>query len=68
MAGTVFLAFHTLEIVLCRGILRNIQREDPGYLKFRQRAKDVVRSVVMLLAKLQVNRLRAFWWSRKWSV
>ncbi|KAH8810654.1 fungal-specific transcription factor domain-containing protein [Xylogone sp. PMI_703] len=61
--GTIFLAFYTLEIVLCRGVLRNINREDPGYPPFRSRARDVVRKVVMLLAQLQVNRLRAFWWS-----
>ncbi|RFU26998.1 hypothetical protein B7463_g9353, partial [Scytalidium lignicola] len=61
--GTIFLAFHTLEIVLCRGVLRNVNRENPGYSAFRWRARDVVKNVVMLLAKLKVNRLRAFWWS-----
>jgi hypothetical protein len=62
--GTVFLAFYTLEVILCRAVLRNVDRNDSDYPSFRLRAKQVVNNVVELLERLQVNRLRAFWWSR----
>jgi hypothetical protein len=62
--GTVFLAFYTLEVILCRAVLRHVDRNDDRYPSFRLRAKHVVNNVVMMLEMLQVNRLRAFWWSR----
>jgi hypothetical protein len=62
--GTVFLAFYTLEVVLCRAVLRNVDRNDSQYPSFRLRARQVVNNVVNLLERLQVNRLRAFWWNR----
>lgn len=65
--GTVFLAFYTMEIILCRAALRNVDPEHPQYPTLRWRARGVAKNVVLLLEKMQVSRLRAFWWSRKYS-
>lgn len=61
--GTSFLAFYTVEVVLIRAILRCLSPSDPQYPTMRLYAKEVVTCVTALLEKLQVGRLRAFWWS-----
>lgn len=61
--GTVFLACYTLEIVLYRAMLRCLPTNDPSYMTIRSHAKATITHIVSFLEKLQVNRLRAFWWS-----
>lgn len=62
--GTVWLAYYTVEIVLFRALLRCLPLVDPHYAAVREQAKNTLGRVVGFLEKLQVNRLRAFWWSR----
>ncbi|CAK4008924.1 transcriptional regulatory [Lecanosticta acicola] len=61
--GTLFLAYYTVEIVLCRALLRCLPPTDPNCLQLRERARQLVMSISKLLENLQVTRLRAFWWS-----
>lgn len=61
--GTVFLAYYTLEIVLYRAMLRCLPMNDPSYMTIRSHAKATIMHIISFLQKLQVNRLRAFWWS-----
>lgn len=42
--------------------------ESPGYGGVRERAKTSSMNVVEFLEKLNVSRLRAFWWSRLFSL
>lgn len=63
--GTAFLAFYTVEIVLYRAMLRCLPMNDPSYMNARSHAKSTVIQIISFLEKLQVNRLRAFWWSRE---
>lgn len=62
-SGSVILAYHTVEIVLLRAVLRALPIEHIGYSSLREQARDVLLSVVDFLEKLNVSRLRAFWWS-----
>lgn len=63
-SGSVILAFYTVEIVLYRAMLRCLPMNHPGYPEIRQHAKTTLLNVVSFLEKLNVSRLRAFWWSR----
>lgn len=66
--GTVILAFHAVEMALCRAALRSLFPRNPIYCcAVRLYAKSAVESVVSLLARLQLNQLRAYWWTRKFS-
>jgi hypothetical protein len=65
-SGTVILAFYTVEVVLYRAILRCLPMAHPGYSIIRQHAKTTLLNIVSFLEKLNVSRLRAFWWSRKY--
>ena len=65
-SGTVILAFYTVEIVLYRAMLRCLPMAHPGYLTIRQHAKTTLLNIVSFLEKLNMSRLRAFWWSRKY--
>jgi hypothetical protein len=65
-SGTVILAFYTVEIVLYRALLRRLPMSS-GYAAVRGHAKVTLGNVVVFLEKLNVQRLRAFWWSRKSS-
>lgn len=56
--GSLQLAYYTVEITLCRAILRT-----PAGVEFRQRSASLVSSVIDWLKNLQVNRVSAFWWS-----
>lgn len=58
--GSLQLAYYTVEITLCRAILRT-----PAGVEFRQRSASLVSSVIDWLKNLQVNRVSAFWWSGK---
>lgn len=66
-SGSTILAYHTVEIVVLRAVLRSLPMEDKGYQTVRNQAKAVLMDVVHFLEKLNVSRLRAFWWSRKFS-
>ena len=66
-SGTVILAFHTVEIVLYRAMLRCLPMSHPGYPTIRQLAKTTLLNIISFLEKLNVSRLRAFWWSRTYT-
>lgn len=55
--GNLQLAYYTVEITLCRAILRTAAGS-----QFRQRSGTLVRDVTVWLKNLQVNRLSGFWW------
>lgn len=61
--GTLFLAYHTVELVLYRALLRSMAPPNYIVVQLRARAKQVVTAISKLLENLQVTRLRAFWWS-----
>jgi hypothetical protein len=61
---SVVLAFYACEIVLYRAVLRCLPMGSPGYGNVRERVKASVLNVVGLLEKLNVSRVRAFWWNR----
>lgn len=67
-SGTVILAFYTVEIVLYRAMLRCLPMNHPGYPTIRQHAKTTLLNIVSFLEKLNVSRLRAFWWSRTYPI
>ncbi|OKL60204.1 hypothetical protein UA08_04606 [Talaromyces atroroseus] len=56
--GTLQLGYYTLEIALCRAVLRD-KYDHP----IRERGEKVVLLVIELLRTLQISRLRAFWWA-----
>lgn len=62
-SGSVILAYHTVEIVLLRAVLRCLPMAHMGYGRLREQAKTTLLNVVDFLEKLNVSRLRAFWWS-----
>ncbi|CAK7231556.1 hypothetical protein SEUCBS140593_007965 [Sporothrix eucalyptigena] len=62
-SGFVRLAYHAVEIALCRATLRNLDASFPYYISVRQYAKEAVEAVVTLLRTLQINQLRAYWWN-----
>ncbi|KAK5268802.1 hypothetical protein LTR96_005586 [Exophiala xenobiotica] len=62
--GTIFLAYHTVQITLYRALLRYIGPEDINYYILRNSATGVLRDITSLLQKLTVRRLRAFWWGQ----
>lgn len=64
-SGSVILAYHTVEIVLLRAVLRCLPMAHMGYGRLREQAKTTLLNVVDFLEKLNVSRLRAFWWSRE---
>jgi len=64
-SGTVILSFYTVEVVLYRAVLRCLPMEERGYTHVRGLAKKTLLNVLGFLEKLNVSRLRAFWWSRK---
>ena len=66
-SGSLILAFHTIEIVLYRAILRVLPIGCPGFLGVRERARVVICRVLGFVENLGTERLRAFWWSRKFS-
>ncbi|KAM3420876.1 hypothetical protein BST61_g4113 [Cercospora zeina] len=61
--GTLELAFHTVEVVLYRALLRYISPTESLYEQVRIRSRQSVTAISKLLENLQVTRLRAFWWS-----
>ncbi|RDW91051.1 hypothetical protein BP5796_02216 [Coleophoma crateriformis] len=61
--GTVELAFYTVEIVLCRAVLRKVDEKHDIYNEVRTYAKSALSNIATLLQQLQINRLRAFWWN-----
>jgi hypothetical protein len=63
-SGSVVLAFHTCEIVLFRAVLRCLPMGSPGYDGVREQSKASLMHIVEFVEKLNVSRLRAFWWSR----
>ena len=63
LTGTLFLAYHTCELVLYRALLRTMSPPNLLSQPLRAKAKAVVASISKLLRNLQVTRLRAFWWS-----
>ena len=63
-SGSVILAFYTVEIVLYRAMMRCLPMNNPGYPTIRGHAKATLLNVVSFLEKLNVSRLRSFWWSR----
>lgn len=63
-SGSMILAFHTCEIVLYRATLRCLPMGTAGYDGVREQGKGSLLNVVTFLEKLNVSRLRAFWWSR----
>ena len=65
--GNVFVAYHIAEMVLYRAALRNITADNVQYTSIRPYAKDALRSLIILLEKLGVKQIRAFWISRKTS-
>jgi hypothetical protein len=67
-SGSVVLAFYTCGIVLYRAVLRYLPMGSPGYGDVREQAKTSLMNVVEFLEKLNVNMLRAFWWSRMFSL
>ncbi|CAK7232375.1 hypothetical protein SBRCBS47491_008248 [Sporothrix bragantina] len=62
-SGFVRLAYHAVEIALCRAALRNLDASFPYYTSVRLYAQEAVESVVTLLRTLQINQLRAYWWN-----
>ncbi|KAK6396591.1 hypothetical protein LTR65_008489 [Meristemomyces frigidus] len=62
LIGTLFLSYHTVELVLYRALLRSMAPPACISIQFRTRAKHAVHSISQLLENLQVTRLRAFWW------
>lgn len=62
-SGSVVLAFHTCEIVLFRAVLRCLPMGSPGYDGVREQSKASLMHIVEFVEKLNVSRLRAFWWS-----
>lgn len=58
--GTLQLAYYTVQIALCRAILR-----DRNSHIIRERGEMMVMNVLELLRTIQVYRLRAFWWASK---
>lgn len=62
--GTIFLAYHIVQMVLYRAMLRHLDPTDVRYHLFRNNVKPVVDNVISLLQGLTVRRLRAFWWNR----
>ncbi|KUJ15379.1 uncharacterized protein LY89DRAFT_670856 [Mollisia scopiformis] len=62
-SGSVVLAYYTAEIVLYRAVLRALPMSEEGYEAVRARARDTLGRVVGFVEKLNVSRLRAFWWS-----
>ncbi|RDW62535.1 hypothetical protein BP5796_10837 [Coleophoma crateriformis] len=62
--GTIFLAYHTVEISLYRAVLRSLESVTAEYLVVRSLARDVLKKVTLLLQNLTVGRLRSFWWSQ----
>ncbi|KAN0090423.1 Fungal specific transcription factor domain containing protein [Hyaloscypha variabilis] len=62
-SGSVVLAYHTCEIVLYRAVLRCLPMGTPGYDDVREHAKASLLQIVGFVEKLNVSRLRAFWWS-----
>lgn len=65
-SGSVILAYHTVEIILLRAVLRCLPMGHIGYGRVREQAKTALMNVVDFLEKLNVSRLRAFWWSREY--
>jgi hypothetical protein len=65
--GSVVLAYHTVEIVLLRAVSRCLPMGHMGYSRVREQSKATLINVVEFLEKLNVSRLRAFWWSRELS-
>lgn len=63
-SGSAILAFHTVQIVLYKAMLRSLPLNHPGYAVLRSQARTTLLDVVSFLEKLNVSRLRAFWWSR----
>ncbi|KAI1342307.1 fungal-specific transcription factor domain-containing protein [Xylariaceae sp. FL0016] len=59
--GTVELAYHTLQVVLYRAVLRHLPLEHAAQV--RQSARAALLAATSFLSSLQVARLRAFWWS-----
>lgn len=59
--GTLELAYHTLQVIIYRAVLRYLPYDTACAI--RQRAQLVLVDAVQLLADLRVSRLRAFWWS-----
>ncbi|KAL1903853.1 hypothetical protein Sste5344_010446 [Sporothrix stenoceras] len=64
-SGFVRLAYHAVEIALCRATLRHLDASFVYYAGVRQYAREAVESVVTLLRTLQINQMRAYWWNRK---
>ncbi|KAH8896850.1 hypothetical protein GQ53DRAFT_819106 [Thozetella sp. PMI_491] len=60
-SGTVELAYHTLQVVIYRAVLRYLP--PAASIGVRERARACLLDAVDFLSRLQVSRLRAFWWS-----
>lgn len=60
-AGTLVLAFHTLQAVLYRAVFPYISPDTSSQV--RHRVRDVLLSAIDFTAGLRVAQLRAFWWS-----
>lgn len=66
-SGFVRLAYHAVEIALCRATLRHLDASFPYYAGVRQYAREAVEAVVTLLRTLQINQMRAYWWNRTYA-
>ncbi|RFU25068.1 hypothetical protein B7463_g11271, partial [Scytalidium lignicola] len=62
--GTIFLAYHTVQLTLYRVGLRTLDPQDFHYHLLRNDARVALKQVVGMLDQMTVRRLRAFWWSQ----
>jgi len=67
-SGSMVLAYYTCGIVLYRAVLRCLPMDTPGYGDVREHAKASLLNIVEFVEKLNMSRLRAFWWSRKFPL
>lgn len=57
LIGNLQLAYYTVEVTLCRAILRTAAGP-----QLRERSAALVTGIISWLKNLQVNRLSSFWW------
>lgn len=60
LVGNLQLAYFTVEVTLCRAILRTAAGP-----QLRSRSATLVSNIIHWLKNLQVNRLSSFWWIGK---